>query len=303
MQNDSKLFLNKFKSRYTKDDIKQFIEDAHKLNVTVVGESIVDEYVDGYTLGKSGKSPVVAFEINNIERYEGGILAIRNHLKSFVNDVEIWTDTQSIVKRRYIQLNQKLFETYYYESNNINSYEHIINSDITYICDFGHGFLTKNLRNYIRDISKYIALNVQFNAGNEGLSTIQKYDYAADYICIDEHELRLAFSNSEDTVEDILKNNFKKSVVTITRGEHGCIIYKNGKIYKVPAFTTNVVDAIGAGDTFFAITSLLVHNNVPIDVVGFIGNCAGAIACSYVGNKENVTKDTLIKFIDGIMNE
>jgi len=303
LSKEAKNYIKIFKNIYTYKDVINYLDKLKDLNILVMGDSIKDEYMFGSTLGKSGKSPIVAFENKHLEEYDGGVQAIVNHLNTFVKNVDCETVFQTIVKRRYIQDAQKLFETYdtaineYYKplSRDISKYDLII------AADFGHGFFNKKTREKLLSVN-FLALNTQSNAGNMGLNTINKYNRNADYICIDEKELRLAFSNSEDTIEDILTHNFKDIVVTITKGEYGCIIYKDGRCYSIPALTTNgVLDTIGAGDAFLSITSLLVYQNAPAEIVGFIGNCVGAIATTYMGNESCITYNKLCKYIEMIM--
>jgi bifunctional ADP-heptose synthase (sugar kinase/adenylyltransferase) len=296
------LFLNEYKNKYSINEIKNYINDIEDVNILVIGETIIDEYQYGYTLGKAGKFPIVAFQNEKLERYDGGVLAIYNHLKDFCN-IDILTGWKQIVKKRYVQNGQKLFETYETKDNlRYNENEDIEYYDLIIVADFGHGFIDKNLREEIQNNANYLALNTQLNAGNEGLNTIQKYNFTANYICIDSHELRLALSNQEDPIEKILEENFNSDItISITRGKDGCIIYRNGEIYDIPPFATKVIDAVGAGDAFLAITSPLVYKEAPLDIIGFIGNCAGALAVEYSGNKEYIDKNKLIRFIEDLM--
>ena len=298
-------YVKELKNKYTLKDIIKYIDDLKDLNVVVIGDSIRDEYMFGETIGKSGKSPIVAFKNYHLEDYDGGVLAIVNHLNTFVKNVDCITRDSLTVKRRYIQNNQKLFETY---DTDINEYYKrpprtgVKGYDITIVADFGHDFMNKPTRENIKENSNFMALNTQSNAGNMGLNTINKYNKDANYICIDEKELRLAFSNSEDKIEDILMNHFTTQIVTITKGEDGCIVYKDGRCYNIPSFTLNgIVDTIGAGDAFLSITSLLAYNNVPAEIIGFIGNCVGALATTYMGNKQSVTYKKLCRYIDIVL--
>jgi bifunctional ADP-heptose synthase (sugar kinase/adenylyltransferase) len=299
---EEKIFLEKFKKIYEKESILNYFDIIKDLNILVIGESIIDEYQYGFTLGKSGKSPIIAFQNNRKENYRGGILAISNHLKEFVNKVDYYTDNTIIVKKRYIQERQKLFETYSKrKSYHKNNFDNIDKYDIVLVADFGHGFLTKDKREKIQDKSKFIALNTQANAGNMGLNTINKY-YKWDYISIDEHELRLATSNQYDSIEEILLDRFKKGIVTITKGNQGCVVFNNRNIKSIPFLETKekFVDSIGAGDALFSISSLIAYQKAPPEVIGFIGNLAGNIACSYPGNRYYVKKKNLLRNIDYI---
>jgi sugar/nucleoside kinase (ribokinase family) len=207
------------------------------------------------------------------------------------------------VKRRYTQNGQKLFETYSEEGIQDQYIDNIEDYDIVILADFGHNYFNKETRDSIYESDIFKSLNVQYNAGNEGLNTIRKYNNYANYICIDEHELRLAFSDSESDIEDILDENFKDKdiIISITNRDKGSIVYKRGLLVRVPAFAETVIDSVGAGDAYLSITTPLAKLNAPIDVIGFVGNCAGAIACSYYGNKESVDKDKLCEFIGELL--
>ena len=47
--------------------------------------------------------------------------------------------------------------------------------------------------------------------------------------------------------------------IIVTQGKHGCVTYERGGIvHTIPAFAKNVVDTVGAGDAFLAVTAPLV---------------------------------------------
>jgi len=284
--------------KINKKNLIESIEGIKDLNVLVIGETIIDEYQFGYTLGKSGKAPIVAFQNENIERYNGGVLAIQNHLKTFCN-IDILTGWRQIIKKRYIQNGQKLFETYSFKEDlGYNKNKDIGDYDLVIVADFGHGFITKDLRNEIEQKAKFISLNCQINAGNMGLNSINKYK-RANYICVSEHELRLAYSEQFSDIKNLIKENIKKDIVlSITRGKQGCTIYRNGNFITFPALEKNPIDPTGAGDAYLSITSPLVYKGYPIEIIGYIGSIAGAIVCSYQGNKEFVTKEKILKCIN-----
>ena len=54
-----------------------------------------------------------------------------------------------------------------------------------------------------------------------------------------------------------LSEKLKAEAIVITRGNNGSIAYENNTFYKCPAYANKIVDRIGAGDTLFAITSLV----------------------------------------------
>ncbi|MEW6041039.1 MAG: cytidyltransferase, partial [Elusimicrobiota bacterium] len=79
------------------------------------------------------------------------------------------------------------------------------------------------------------------------------------------------------------------------------LYYKEGNFYTVPALAWKIVDTIGAGDAVLAITSPLSYVNVAPEMIAFIGNCAGALAVQYLGNKEVIEPADLIKLIQSFL--
>jgi sugar/nucleoside kinase (ribokinase family) len=58
----------------------------------------------------------------------------------------------------------------------------------------------------------------------------------------------------------------------------------------VPAFASEVVDRLGAGDAYLAVTAPGVAVGMPMDVVGFLGCLAGALAVRIVGNRSSIDR-------------
>ena len=78
--------------------------------------------------------------------------------------------------------------------------------------------------------------------------------------------------------------------------------YERGGIaHTIPAFAKNVVDTVGAGDAFLAVTAPLVAAGGAIHHVGFIGNVVGALKVEIVGHRRSIDKAALIKGITGLL--
>jgi sugar/nucleoside kinase (ribokinase family) len=88
----------------------------------------------------------------------------------------------------------------------------------------------------------------------------------------------------------------------ITLGKKGSIGVNHGsEINRTPVFSTKVVDTVGAGDSFFAFAAPCFAQGMPLDLVSFIGNAAGALAVQIVGNKKPVEKYELTEFVHTIL--
>jgi len=72
-------------------------------------------------------------------------------------------------------------------------------------------------------------------------------------------------------------------------------------VHTIPAFAKNVVDTVGAGDAFLAVTAPLVAAGGAMSRVGFIGNVVGALKVEIVGHRRSIDKVALIKGITGLL--
>ena len=90
--------------------------------------------------------------------------------------------------------------------------------------------------------------------------------------------------------------------ILVTRGENGsvCFTPKEG-LSHIPALTTNVVDRIGAGDAVFSIAALCAAQEAPMEIVGLIGNVAGADAVATIGHRTSIQRARLTRHIETLL--
>ena len=242
---------------------------------------------------------------------------IKNNLKPDIKAKFFYrNDGPTIVKKRYINqyLNQKLFEVNYLNDNYINEeieskvIDYLISAipsyDIVLISDFGHGFITNKIIRTIKDSSIKFAVNTQTNGANAGYNMITKY-HNPTFVCLDEPEVRLAAQERYTDIENITKKVAKtvnSDYFIVTRGKNGSIgVNRNSEINRTPVFSTKVVDTVGAGDAFFSYTAPCIAQGIPLDLVSFIGNAAGALAVQIVCNKKPVEKYEVLEFIHALL--
>ena len=259
----------------------------------LIGDGVIDEYHYCTALGRSAKSNLVVNKYLAHEIFAGGVFAIANHVAGLCDRVKLVTllgnenseedfilkslkhnitpkffyrdDGPTIVKKRYLDqyLNQKIFEVNYLsdsyidrdnESGIIKYLEtEIGNYDMVLVSDFGHGFITSNIKKTIEELSRKYAVNTQTNAANAGYNMITKYNKPY-FICLDEPEIRLAAQDRYANIEDIakrIKKDLNAEYLIVTMGKKGSIgLNKENEINRTPIFSTKVVDTIGAGDAF-----------------------------------------------------
>lgn len=248
---------------------------------------------------------------NNYEDFVKGELKSNVNYKFFYN-----TEGRTIVKRRFIDPTffTKMFEVYYFDdkyspknlSDEIISYLDGVlpEYDVVIVTDYGHGFFDKNIITKLTEKAKFLAVNTQTNSANTGFNLITKYP-RVDYVCIDEPEARLAVHKKDEDIKDVIDDilrMIKIKKMVITRGHNGSIVYEDeNKIHSIPVLSTKIVDRVGAGDAFLAITSPCVAKGVPMEIAGFIGNVVGAIHVTVVGNKSFVEPDNIYRFIHTLL--
>lgn len=177
------------------------------------------------------------------------------------------------------------------------------NSDVVFLCDFGHGLIDVETIELIQEKAKYLVLNCQTNSSNRGLNNIIKYT-RADAFTLDQQELKLAIPACADDEAEGLKKlaEHLHGSGWLTRGSLGAWGIDKGHIQECPAFTLTVKDTIGAGDAFFSVAGLYAAVGAPIEVGTFMGNIGGALGANIVGNKEPIEKVNVLKYANTLLN-
>lgn len=242
---------------------------------------------------------------------------IRQSLKPTVTaDFLFRPDAPTIVKRRFVEqyFFSKLFEVYEINDSlpsvdqsaawaaslrgKLDQYDLVIASD------FGHGMFTDEVVEVLCRESRFLALNTQSNAGNLGFNLISRYA-RADYIALAEAELRLEYRDRRGDLRPMLKDlsgRLNCQRVVVTRGNRGSLAYSPDEGFvEVPAFATRVVDRIGAGNAFLAITALCAVQQVPLELLSFIGNVAGSEAVASVGGRDPIQQIALCRHIEHLL--
>jgi len=277
----------------------ELLDKAATKSVLFCGERIIDVYNYVKPLGRPTKDAIVSVELVSSERFEGGVVAAAAHARELVGGIQTLEAGDIYEKQRWIEAShhRKLFECYVTMGSKCSpsSGQGLEDFDTVIVTDYGHGMATPE---FIASLSaaKYLAINVQTNSGNYGFNLATKYKHA-NYLCVDEPEARLATQNRSGPIEDSLPrlNEISEKVV-VTLGKSGALGYADGAVTRCNAFTDSVVDTIGAGDAFFAITALIAEEADMMSLLR-IGNAAGAIKAGIVGHQRSVTKNELIEYL------
>lgn len=242
---------------------------------------------------------------------------VREHLKPNVKPHFFYReDASTIIKRRFVEpvFLSKMFQVSFLEDSYLpeevdsDLRAHLTKIlpkyDVVLVADYGHGFLSPATIDVLGKKAKFLAVNTQTNSANIGFNLVTKYRHV-DYICIDEPEIRLAMHNRIGPLEpliDRVSKLLKTKMVMITRGHLGSIAHKPGEPFAAtPIFSSEIVDRVGAGDAFFAVTAPCAAKNYPSDLIGFIGNAVGAMAVRIVCNRSFIETVPLYRFISTLL--
>ncbi len=176
--------------------------------------------------------------------------------------------------------------------------------DVVVVTDYGHGMMAPAVIEAVTRSSKFLSVNTQSNAGNRGFNTISKYA-RADYVCLAAHEIEVEARTTHASMSELAALACERIACprfTITRGKAGSAHFdRGGDLVEVPSLAGEVVDRVGAGDTVLAVTSALVAQGAPWDIVGFVGNIAGGQAVAQLGNRQPLSRASLVKAVTALM--
>lgn len=282
--------------------IEDFVERVADMRVCVVGETIVDRFIEVEYEGQSMKSfcPVFRY-VHPDERartQQGGAAAIANHLRDFVGRVDTVTNEDGgIVKTRLIDVDdqKKHVEINRFDTRNFGRIEVDPGDyDAVIVADFGHGFCD-GLE--VKGKYHYMA---QTNSNNFGYNRMSKWKgHRKGSACLDLREASLQVNRrtdfgGPDTIKELYGYELDADRLFLTLGREGAVYYDGDRYLRQEIFKGPVVDTIGAGDTFYAFAALAAERPPEnIEDIMTVPSLAASLACTWLCNENAVTRKTL----------
>ena len=84
----------------------------------------------------------------------------------------------------------------------------------------------------------------------------------------------------------------------VTLGAKGALLTEGSNVFRQPVFKSNIVDTIGAGDTFFAFASLMSAIDISHENKLMIPSLAASLSTTWLCNEESVTREKLLSYAD-----
>ena len=314
LSNDRVLFRDLSGLGFTLDQLKGFLTAAARLRICVIGETIIDEWVDVTLTNLSQKSRCVAGLEVARARQIGGAGAVALHLSSFVHQIDFYTNglvdampsnvtirnlaDSLVVKTRFVDRDTgyRLFES---KSPDLGEVRHgdvpdFDTYDVVLIADFGHGLIDPKVVNArIKDRRQaFVAAMAQVNSTNYGYNLPTKFS-GLDYCSVNRTEAELCLRERGLPLSELVERIaelLKVPGLSVTDGEHGAMVMTSNGVFQIPTVSTSVVDTIGCGDAFFALSSLAAGLGCPAGIVALAGSIGAAAVAQRRGN-ERATSD------------
>ncbi len=110
----------------------------------------------------------------------------------------------------------------------------------------------------------------------------------ADILKLNDEEIVLLarledLKGSVDEQLRLLVERYRLSLAALTRGAHGSLLVSSAAISDHPGYQTEVVDTIGAGDSFTAVTAVGMLKGYSLESINEHANRVAAHVCSYRG--------------------
>ncbi len=247
------------------------MQQQKQYKVLLIGDSCEDEYIYGKCERLNPEAPVPVMVYSNLETKAGMAGNVCLNLQSFDIDVTFLTNSEKIVKTRFIdgKSNQQLLRV-----DNEEPIKPLLlpvssnGFDAVVISDYNKGYLTNKK---IFEIVESSGVPVFIDSKKTVLPNKENC-----YIKINDVEYGK------------LESNDQYSNLIVTRGSDGC--YYKGTHY--PAEKVTVYDVVGAGDTFLAALTYGFLKSKDINKAISLANRAASIAVqnygTYVLSKKDV---------------
>jgi len=166
--------------------------------------------------------------------------------------------------------------------------------DVVLIADFGHGLIDPKVVNGRTDERRrsFVAAMAQVNSTNYGYNLPTKFA-GLDYCSVNRTEAELCLRERGlplPELVDRISELLNVRGLSVTDGEHGAMVMARGGMFQIPTVSTSVVDTIGCGDAFFALSSLAAALGCPAGIVALAGSIGAAAVAQRRGN-ERATSD------------
>jgi len=317
LRNERVLFKDISSHGFKLEQLKHFLAKASTLRVCVIGEAIVDEWVDLTLTNLSTQSRCVAGLETARVRQVGGAGIIALHLANFVQQVDCYTNKLQtewpdrvrvtkvsegeLVETRFVdETGRPVFKTKRATLGQIapGILPEFDDYDLVLIADFGHGLLDASEvgRRIVSRRRAVVAVMAQVNSSNYGYNLPLKHP-GADYYSLNRVEAELSLHERDLPLEALVLRSaavLNSRAISVTDGEQGAMVKVNDEFFALPSLSVSAVDTIGCGDAYFALSSVGVALGLPARLVALVGSIGAAAMTQRRCNESPLTESEFL---------
>lgn len=312
------------------NSIEDIITNFAGKKAVVIGDVMLDEYIEGDASRISPEAPVPVVKIQK-EIYElGGAGNVASNLRSLGADVSLFSCigndengkklkelfqvkeiktffsecSQTIKKTRVICRGTQLLRIDKEEDSSkkfsdiikLKLKEKCAEADIIVISDYAKGNITEEISEILKEFREKVIANPK----------PQNKRLYKGFLLISLNEKEAEEMSKEKNVYlagQILKEELGSNIL-ITRGEKGMVLFshKMPEAFDIPTYAKEIFDVTGAGDTAVSAIALAIASGSTLNEAAIIGNHAAGIKISKRGTY-SVTLEELRERISGEENK
>lgn len=160
--------------------------------------------------------------------------------------------------------------------------------------------VSKNTLFKLLEVAKFKVFDVNLRPPFFSFELLFDLMHSADFIKFNDEELEIILNKlnkNYTSIEDkmtYISNTFNATHVCVTRGDKGAILLANSNFYESLGFKVNVVDTVGAGDSFLAtLLDKIINDKASNEAIDYACAVGAIVAASKGANPiildENVT--------------
>ena len=336
---NDKLLDVMLRSKITFNILRETLKNFKKINVHVVGDTIIDTHTKTNLIGGYLKTPTASVLYQDAKDYTGGAAIVAKHLKKAGANVTFTTMLgndklkefairemkKSKIKLNYIidknrpTTNKNTIAASGYNLLKIDKVDNqpisliILNkikdfivkekTDIIIFSDFRHGIFNKSSIPILNSSIKKGVFKVADSQVASRWGNITDFKNF-DLITPNEKETRFSLADQDGSISAISRQLTEKANnknLILKLGERGIFSYgkSNPNGFALPSFSKKIIDAVGAGDALLAYSSLALYSTKSVLVASILGSLAAACECEKDGNI-TVGPEEIIKKINEI---
>jgi D-beta-D-heptose 7-phosphate kinase/D-beta-D-heptose 1-phosphate adenosyltransferase len=292
------------------EELRKILENFKNKKILVIGDLILDTYLEGNVSRISPEAPVPILNVKNKFNVLGGAGNVAANISSLGGKARLFgflgNDTKSkilmrlmkknkidyicqpckdeaIRKTRILGNNQQIIR---FDEETIsrkiltNESKDILrglakNSDLIIISDYAKGTITTDLMECIKDFKNKTVVDPK--PKNKSI-----YDSVLLITPNEKEALELSQEEDLEKAGEKLKKEFNSNIL-LTLGEKGMALFSNEKNIKIPTYAKEVYDVSGAGDTVIATISLALSSGANFEQAAILANYAAGIVVEKKG--------------------